>query len=78
MALYVPHVTINSAPYSRLWCVCVVIKMQKPAIEMHIGIKVNRNRCFSLSEKYATIIEKPNAAAQGGTECSWVPIVLYP
>lgn len=39
-------------------------------MQTQIGKMVNKKRCFSLSENHATSIEKPNAAAHGGTECN--------
>lgn len=47
-----------------------------PIRAIAIGIKVKTNRCRSRSEQKAITIEKPNAAAQGGMEYSWVLIAL--
>jgi hypothetical protein len=41
---------------------------------MAMGIMVKRKRCLKKSEKKAIIRAKVKDAAQGGTECSCVPI----
>ena len=46
------------------------MRIPKPAIEMSIGIMVNKKRCLNLSDKYAMHMENANAAAQGGMEYS--------
>ena len=50
--------------------------MVKTAIDIAIGIKVNRKRCFRRSEKRAMTSAKANDAAHGGTECSCLPICV--
>lgn len=54
------------------------MRIPKPAIEMSIGIMVNKKRCLNLSDKYAMHIENANAPAQGGMEYSWVSIASTP
>ena len=44
--------------------------MAKPAIETHWQKKAKRKRCLALSLMKAVSMAKPNAAAQGGTECT--------
>lgn len=46
------------------------MRIPRPAIEINIGIMVNKKRCLNLSDKYAMHMENANAAAQGGMEYS--------
>ena len=69
-----PIVTRKRAPYSRCGRVCVERRMANPAMDIAMGIKVNMKRCLNQSEKNAMMSAKTKEAAQGGTECSCVPI----
>ena len=69
-----PMVTRKRAPYSRCGRVWVVRSIANPAIDMAMGINVNMKRCLNQSEKKAMMRAKTKEAAQGGTECSCVPI----
>jgi len=76
IALNAPIAARKRAEYWVLTWLWTVKRMAKPEIATQIGIIVKRKRCFTLSEIVAMIIAKAKAAAQGGTERSWVWIAI--
>ena len=77
MAEYVPMQIRNSDAYCTEMLSCTLSRIAKPVIDKQMGPRVNKKRCLVQSETVATIMAKPKATAQGGTERSWVWMASY-
>ena len=76
-AVKTPIATKKREAYSACTLWCTMKRMAVPARARRVGNKANRNRWAVASESTAIRRAKKQAAALGGTECSWVSIGVY-